>query len=129
MTLDIEQSLKQARTLSENGQHEDARMMLLEILKEEPNNQPALLMLGGAYFCADKLQEAEMVFERLVLMAPGIGQFSIALFNTLWKLNRHDEALEEIRRFIAAADKEKERETIDQYIAITKNIADSGEIN
>jgi len=125
MTMNVEQILAEARGLSEAGRNDDARMLLLELLKEEPNNQTALLMLGGAYFCSDKFKEAEMIFERLVLLAPGVGQFSIALFNTLWKLDRHEEGLEEIRRFLAAADKDKERETIDQYIAITKRFADS----
>ncbi len=123
MTMNIEHILAEARSLSEADRNDDARMLLLELLKEEPNNQAALLMLGGAYFCSDKFKEAEMIFERLVLAAPGVGEFSIALFNTLWKLERQEEGLEEIRRFLAVADKEQERETIDQYVAITKKLA------
>ena len=65
-----------------------------------------------------------MVFERLVLMAQGEGKFSIALFNTLWKSGRTEEALEEIRRFLSIADSDKERETFDQYLQITNSIAD-----
>lgn len=103
-------------------------MRLLELLKEEPNNQAALLMLGGAYFCSDKFSEAEMVFERLILQSPGNGKFSIGLFNTLWEMDRHDEALEEIRRFLEHADQIEERETIEQYITIAKKMSgnDSG---
>ena len=125
MALDIEQSLKQARGLSESGKTDEARMLLLEVLQQENNNQTALLMLGGSYFCSEKFQEAEMVFERLVLMEPGNGKFSIALFNTLWKQGRSEEALEEIRRFMAAADKVQERQTIEQYSTIIKNLADN----
>lgn len=61
-----------------------------------------------------------MVFERLILMEPGKGQFSIALFNTLWHQGRHEEALEEIKRFMEHADKGAEKETIEQYITIIK---------
>jgi len=122
MALDIEQSLNQARSLSESGESDAARMILLEVLQQEKSNQTALLMLGGSYFYAEKFLEAEMVFERLVLMEPGNGKFSIALFNTLWKQNRTDEAVEEIRRFLAVADKVKEVETVNQYVAITKEI-------
>ncbi len=120
MTTNTEQTLQRARDLTEAGRHEDARLCLLELLKKEPNNETALIMLGGAYFAMSKYNEAEMVFERLILMEPGRGLFSIALFNTLWKTGRKEEALEEIKRFMQHADKVAEHETIDQYIAIIK---------
>ena len=99
-------------------------MCLLEFLKEDPNNHAALLILGGSYFIDEKYSEAEMVFERLILMEPGEGKFSIALFNTLWKSGRTEEALEEIQRFMSNADAVKEEETFDQYMNITNSIAD-----
>lgn len=119
----IEQKLHNARSLSTAGQHQDARICLLEVLKEDPNNQTALIMLGGAYFAMEKYPEAEMVFERLVLMGPGIGKYSIALFNTLWKMDRQEEALEEIKRFMLHADKVEEAETIAQYLHITSTLS------
>lgn len=124
MSSDKEKNLEEARSLVELGKNDEARYCLLELLKDDPNNQAALLMLGGSYFTGGKYSEAEMVFERLVLMAPGEGKFSIALFNTLWKSGRTEEALEEIRRFLSIADSDKERETIDQYMQITNSIAD-----
>ena len=117
-------SLEQARSLVKAGKNEEARMCLLELLKEDPNNYAALLMLGGSYFIDDKYSESEMVFERLILMEPGEGKFSIALFNTLWKSGRTEEALEEIKRFMSTADTVKEKETFDQYMKITNSIAD-----
>jgi hypothetical protein len=57
-------------------------------------------------------------------MEPGERKFSIALFNTLWKSDRTEEALEEIKRFMSTADAVKEKETFDQYIKITDSIAD-----
>jgi len=120
---ETETTLTKARTLLEAGNGDDARMLLLELLRRDKNNQAALMMLGGSYFSAAKLQEAEMVFERLVIMEPGNGKFSVALFNTLWKQGRQDEAAEEIRRFMSAADKVSEQETINQYVAITKQMA------
>ena len=122
MSESIEQLLKRARDLTEAARHEDARMCLLELLKTDPNNKTALIMLGGAYFSTDKFEEAEMVFERLILMEPGKGQYSIALFNTLWKSGRHEEALEEIKRFFDHADKQTEKETIEQYMTIIKQM-------
>ena len=120
MSLDIEQTLRQARAFADTGNHDDARGLLLEALTEDPDNQAALLMLGGEYFTSTKYSEAEMVFERLILQSPGKGQFSIALFNTLWKMDRHEEALEEIKRFMANANQDDEVETLKQYAEITE---------
>lgn len=120
---DYTEILEKARTMLESGQNDEARMLLLEVLKEDPENQAALLILGGVYYVTERLSDAEMVFERLVLMQPGAGAVSIALFNTLWKLGRHQEALEEIKRFFSVADRDKEKETIAQYIAITEQLS------
>lgn len=120
MSIDIGENLARAKTLIEQGQDAKARRVLQEILTEAPDNQAALLMLGGSYFCAGMLQEAEIVFERLVLSDPGRGEYSIALFNTLWKLGRTEEALEEMRRFLSAADRVKEKKTVKQYLGLVK---------
>ena len=127
--MNIEDNLQKAKQFVDAQQHEEARMCLLEILKEEATNKPALIMLGGSYFSMEKYAEAEMVFERLILLEPGIGQFSIGLFNTLWRMDRKEEALEEIKRFLSNADQEIENETIAQYIAIVNQIESGGNID
>lgn len=120
---DIEEKLKQAKILLETGNTVEGRMTLLELLKDEPDNATALLMLGGVYFYEKMYAEAEMVYEKLILAEPGSGMLSIALFNTLWNQNRHTEAAEEIRRFMSVADKVTERETFEKYAEVIKNIA------
>jgi predicted Zn-dependent protease len=126
MSLDVEKILNNARSLAEAGKKEESQMCLLAVLKEEPDNIAALLMLGGSYFVDNNLKEAKVVFERLVSIEPGSGQFSIALFNALWRLQQTDEALEEIRRFISVADKQTEKETIEQYMSILETIEGQG---
>lgn len=122
MSLDVENILKNARSLAEQGKKEEAQMCLLAVLKEEPDNISALLILGGAYFVDNNFKEARIVFERLVSIDPGTGQYSIALFNALWRLQQTEEALEEIRRFVAVADKVTEKDTLEQYVSILKAI-------
>ncbi len=119
---DIAALLNQAQQFSMQSEEEQARMILLEILENEPENIAALLMLGGSYFTSEKYQEAEMAFERLVLLAPGRGQCSIALFNCLWIQDRKEEALEEISRFMRIADRDKEQVTIAQYVKMIEQI-------
>jgi predicted Zn-dependent protease len=126
MTSQSSERLSEARQRLESGEEGAARLILLEILQGEPQNQAALLMLGGAYFSQQKYAEAEMIFTRLISLAPGNGRFSIALFNALWKQGRQQEAAEEIQRFIAAADKEAERETLAQYAELSRTIAGLG---
>lgn len=121
---EVEAQLTAARTLLQQGEGEQARLMLLELLKVDGNHPTALLMLGGAYFYEKKYAEAQLVYERLQKSEPGSGIVSIALFNSLWKQGLHEEAAAEIRRFIAVADKEKELETIKQYAAISQAIAE-----
>lgn len=124
--MNIEETLLKARQFIEQKRHDDARICLLEILKEDATNKAALIMLGGSYFSIEKYAEAEMVFERLILLEPGVGQFSIGLFNTLWRMNRQEEALEEIKRFLQNADQEVESKTIAQYLEIINRI-DNGD--
>lgn len=112
-----EELLEQARSLTKSGKKEEARMCLLSLLKEEPENIAALLMLGGSYFEVNELKEAKLVFQQLIRISPGTGLYSIALFNACWRLKETDEAFEEIRRFILIADKETEKDTIAQYLA------------
>lgn len=124
--MNIEETIQKAKQFVDANQHDEARMCLLEVLKDDATNKAALIMLGGSYYSMEKYAEAEMVFERLILLEPGIGQFSIGLFNALWRMNRQEEALEEIKRFLSHADQEVENETIGQYIAIINHI-DNGD--
>lgn len=118
-----EHNLQDIRTLIENGKHDEAQVKLLNLLKQEPDNRVALLALGGLYFTDKKYTEAKIVFEKLVSMDQSNGTFSIALFNTLWKLGQIDEAVEEIRRFILVADKTQEEAVIRQYAEIIDALA------
>jgi len=112
-----EKLLEQARSLAESGKKEEARMCLLNLLKEEPENVAALLMMGGSYFEGSDFKEAKLVFQQLIKINPGSGLYSIALFNAHWRLNETDKALGEIRRFVLIADKETEKKTIAQYLS------------
>ena len=120
--MDVDDVLINAKNLAEQGKKEESQMCLLAALKEQPDNIAALLMLGGAYFVDRNYREARVVFERLVSLRPGVGQYSIALFNTLVNLQQVDDALEEVKRFISVADKKSEKEIIDQYLAVLETI-------
>jgi len=128
LNLDTEKILEQARSLAEEGKKEEARMCLLNLLKDEPKNIAALLMLGGSYFEENNFKEAKLVFQQLIKISPGVGLYSIALFNALWRLKETDEALEEIRRFMLHADRDAEKETIAQYLSTLHAMKNNNQI-
>ena len=120
MKINIESAVKHARDLSQVGDEQEARVILNDLLQVEPECIPALLILGGSYFCEGLYDEAEFVFRNLVSVAPGLGEASVALFNALWKQNKKDPALQEIKRFTSVADKEEEKQTIQDYQSLIK---------
>jgi len=119
----VEGLLAEAQGLANQDREGEARVLLDQLLEIEPENGVALMMLAGSYFCEKLFADAEEVFQRLILLAPGVGQVSIGLFNCLWQLDRHEEALEEIKRFSSVADKKAEKATLDQYMTIVEKFA------
>ena len=115
---DMQEQLNLAKKASENGNEQKAQAILLEALRQEPHNIAGLLMLAGSMTQSEKYREAAVVFEQLSLMLPSSGEVSKGLFNVLWQQELFEEALEEIRRFIQAADPEEERDTIKSYMKI-----------
>lgn len=116
--LDIEKQLELAQTYSAQGEEPKVQELLIALLQQEPHCSPALFMLGGSYFFTKNFNEAAVIFEQLVLMYPSDSKASTGLYNARWQAGKVTEAVEEIKRFIQAADREEERETIDAYLRI-----------
>jgi len=124
MNVNVEKAIQHAKDLSQSGNEAEARIILNDLLQIEPDNVSALLILGGSYFCEGLYGEAEAVFYNLVGVAPGFGQASVALFNALWKQDKQENALREIKRFTTVADKVEEKQTIQDYQSIIKQLDD-----
>jgi tetratricopeptide (TPR) repeat protein len=122
VNVNIDQLLGEARSLSKQGRELEARELLKELLLVDRENAAALMMMGGSFFCEELYPDAEEYFQRLVLLAPGSGKVSVALFNSIWKQGRHEEALEEIKRFTKVADKSKEQATLNEYMKIVRQL-------
>lgn len=120
MTPDLNEILDHAKKLLQKGNHQDAWMLLAEVVNYDPKNRAALMMLAGSHFGSGNYPEATQWFAKLVALEPGDGKSSVALFNSLWKQGEKDMAMAEIKRFINTADKTKERSTIEQYLTIVE---------
>lgn len=115
--------IEQAKTESAKKNEPKAQEILLDLLRKEPHNSTALYMLGGSYFCSDKLAEAVVIFEQLVLMFPGEGKASTGLYNALWQQGKATEAVTEIKRFLENADPKSERDTMAAYLQIIETLS------
>ncbi|MBV1881486.1 MAG: hypothetical protein KUG82_07625 [Pseudomonadales bacterium] len=122
MKINVEKAVKHAKELMQVGSEQEARVILNDLLLVEPDYIPALLMLGGSYFCEALYDEAETIFRKLVSVAPGLGEASVAYFNALWQQGKRDPALREIGRFTAVADKEKETQTLQDYQTLLQQL-------
>ncbi|MBI1329690.1 MAG: tetratricopeptide repeat protein [Alphaproteobacteria bacterium] len=83
------------------GRHEDALRDLEQAAGIAPNDVPVLNALGLALGRADRMQEAQAVFDRVVELAPG---FPPGHFNKGWaseRVGRRDVAAESYRLAIA----------------------------
>ncbi|UTW45260.1 hypothetical protein KFE80_13010 [bacterium SCSIO 12696] len=125
MQPDLNEILDHAKKLLQKGNNSDAWMLLAEVVNYDPKNRAALMMLAGSNFSAGNYVASTKWFAKLVALEPGDGKASVALFNSLWKQGEKDMAMAEIKRFINTADKTKERQTIEQYLAITEQFQDA----
>ncbi len=66
----IEEELRQASELTSTGQTEKGSEILLSILKKNPQNVPALSMLGMAYASSGKYEQARVCFQEEVKLKP-----------------------------------------------------------
>ena len=124
MTPNLEEILDHAKKLLQKNNTEDAWALLTEVVNYDPKNRAGLMMLAGSCFKAENYPEATNWFAKLVALDPGEGKASVALFNCLWKRGEKAMAMAEIKRFIAAADKTKERQVIEQYLSIVEQFGE-----
>ena len=125
----MDNRLNQARTLSEQGDEEGAQKLLLALLKEQPLDQAALLMLAGSYYLSTRYAESEILFGQLITMLPGDGKVSIGLYNALWQQGKVTEAVGEIKRFFQTADRRAEASTFSAYMKILETLSvDEGNV-
>ncbi|MCV6604259.1 MAG: hypothetical protein OIF34_03070 [Porticoccaceae bacterium] len=120
MQPDLNEILDHAKKLLQKNNYSDAWMLLAEVVNYDSKNRAALMMLAGSHFSAGNYEESSKWFAKLVGLEPGDGKASVALFNSLWKQGEKAMAMAEIKRFIAAADKTRERATIEQYLGIVE---------
>ena len=93
----IEAELRQASELTSTGQQEKGIPMLLGILKRNPQNVPALSMLGLAYLNSGRYEQARVCFAEEVKLKPQMDTGHLNLGTAHARLNRPAQAEKEYR--------------------------------
>ena len=122
MSEQLEILLKQAKSISDQGNETQARDILIDILQQQPDYVPAMLMLAGSFFTDARYADAEIVYQKLVDELPTNGSVSTALFNCLWKQNKKTEGLAEIKRFLQTADHKEEADCVRHYLKFIQQL-------
>lgn len=112
MKEELENQLSKALKFQDAGQLESAKNLLLELTEKDPQSIRILTALGSVYYDTRNWDEAVSVFKRTVELSPALEGVSKGLFHSLWKLGRHVEALEEVKRFQSISDSEDYREIV-----------------
>jgi len=79
-----------------------ADAMLTRLRDECPDDAEVLGRSGFVKYAQGQHDAAESLFVRATALDPSRELWSVGLFHSLWKLNRSDEAFDEIRRFLRA---------------------------
>jgi choline-sulfatase len=97
----IEENLREAMELSSSGQLDKAVQTLVSILKRNPQNVPALSMLGLAYLNSGRNEQAVACFTEEVKLKPQMDTAHLNLGTAYLKLGRKGDAEKEYRAALA----------------------------
>ena len=100
MDLDINQKLKEAITVHQEGRLEEAERLYRETLEIQPNNLNANNNLGVILKHHGKLEEAEKCYRKVIEIKPDFAEGYNNLGNTISKLNKIDQAEQYYRKAI-----------------------------
>jgi Tfp pilus assembly protein PilF len=97
----IETELRQASEFNATGQTAKGIPLLLGILKRNPQNVPALSMLGIAYLNSGRYDQARVCFEEEVKLKPQVDSGHLNLGTAYARLGRPQQAEKEYRAALA----------------------------
>jgi tetratricopeptide (TPR) repeat protein len=89
-----------ASDLSKENRLIDAIPILEELASGRPDCALFQAVLANAYWESGNLSKAEDLFQLAARLKPKWEKASLGLFHVLWDQRKHDEALNEIKRFM-----------------------------
>src|SRR2546430_16547088 len=96
-----EQLLRTAHGLHQSGQHHEAERLYGEVLRRDPRNLSALLLLASSHFQRGSFTEALTRLDQLLAIKSDVFDAVAAHGAVLSGLGRHDEALASYEKQLA----------------------------
>jgi len=96
----IESEFNRASSLWKEGKPAEAIRIFKKLDQKFPNQLAILGMIGAIYFRTDDYANALVYWEKVVKLSPKSELASRALFHTLFRHERYDDAFSEANRFI-----------------------------
>lgn len=107
-TTEAEKLFEEAIKLRDSDKCLEAIEKFNEILSKSPKYKaPVLGVMGHIYFKLKDLEKALDCYEKTVNLSPKSELASLGLFHTLWNLGRHDDAFNEMKRFLSLSSSEE----------------------
>jgi len=97
----IETEVRQAQDWMQEGDSAKAEGLLLDILKRNPQNVPAVSVLGSLYLREEKLEKAKVCYEQQVRLKPQMAEGHLNLGSVLRRLGDRARAEKEYRAALA----------------------------
>lgn len=109
---DYRRKLDEAIAYRDNGQLDESKRILLELVEQDPKDSATALVLAGVLFSMENFCEAHKLFREIVDSQPRSDLASRGLFHSLWKLGEYNMAFDEMKRFLLIADSDDYRQLL-----------------
>jgi predicted Zn-dependent protease len=103
----FESEFNRALDIWHDGDGRSAAEILTRLLSSHPRHPAILGMLGAIYHRMENYERAAVYFRQTVSLSPNSELASLGLFNSLWQVNRHDEAVAEMERFLSVSESDE----------------------
>jgi len=96
-----EQKMQDAMKLQVDGKHDEARQLVKNVLRQDPDNVDALNLMGGIRMAQDAHNDAEAFFRRAVVLAPDFAVAWSSLGASLKEQGNFEEAVEALEKALS----------------------------
>ena len=90
-----------AQKYSKAGDFKNSKMIMEELVSQNPDSSVFHAVLANAYWDMKKIELAISEFKKAVELSPQSETASLGLLHCLWGEGNEEEALEEMKRFVA----------------------------
>jgi tetratricopeptide (TPR) repeat protein len=109
------QAIDLAFELNQQGKNEESVAALSTIYKDIPADDIGSLGIVGSLFReANELDKGLYCFQKAFEVDPNNPRVSLGLFHSLWRLERYDEALDELKRFLSVSESEEHNRVLSE---------------